>query len=150
MRIVLVLSLALNLLIVGVVAGAVLGNRKGGGPVLRDMGLGPFVQAMPREDRRAMAAALVREAGPFRENRRALGREIAAMLAVLRSDPLDEAALRSAIDRQRGRISERLALGSDIFVAQIATMSAAERLSYADALEKALRAPRRRDGASTD
>lgn len=149
MRIVLVVSLALNLLVVGLVAGSMLGKDRRDGPQgLRSIGLGPFAMALPEKDRREIRAALRRDAAPFAENRRAIRREIEALVEILEGETLDEADLRAAVDRQRDRVAERLALGSDVFVAQIVRMTAEERASYAAGLDHMLsRGPGRSDDA---
>ncbi len=140
-RIVLVASLAFNLLIVGMVAGAMLGGPRDRdrNPVLRDLGFGPFVGALPRHDRVALAAALRREAGPFRENRAELRRQFEAILDALRADPFDPAGLERLVAEQSRRIGERQRLGQRLLLERIAGMSAAERAAYAAALDHALR-----------
>ena len=146
-RVLLIGSLALNLLVVGLVAGALLSGGPPGdrNPALRALGYGPFLQALPRADRAAMAEAFKEKAGSFRENRRELRREFDRFLELLRADPLDADALRAAIDRQRARISERQALGSALLVDRIVAMSAEDRAAYADKLGAAMRrqAPRK-------
>ena len=56
LRIALAISVALNLAIAGLVAGAVLRNHAPGGreDVARELGFGPFTEALSREDRRAL------------------------------------------------------------------------------------------------
>ncbi|MCG6903710.1 MAG: periplasmic heavy metal sensor [Rhodobacter sp.] len=141
-RIVLFVSLAFNLLIVGLVAGAMLrgnhGHDRGRPEVLRALGFGPFVSALPRADRDALGEAIKREAGSFRENRKMLRGQFEALLAALRADPFDaEEALR-LIDAQQSRIGERQAIGQRLLLERINAMSAAQRAEYADALDRAL------------
>lgn len=145
-RILLFISLAFNLLIVGLVAGAMLGGPRDRdrAPALRDLGFGPFVHALPRADRAAMGRAIKRDAGSFRENRVALRRQFEAFLAALRADPFDAAEVGRLIADQQSRIGERQALGRRLLLERIEAMSAAQRAAYADALDKALhrRSPR--------
>ena len=140
-RIVLFLSLAFNLLIVGLVAGALLGGPRDRdrAPALRDLGFGPFVQALPRADRAAMGRAIKREAGSFRENRAELRRQFEAFLTALRAEPFDAAEVARLITDQQSRIGERQALGQRLLLERIEAMSASQRAAYADALDKSLR-----------
>jgi len=144
-KIVLFVSLALNLAVVGLVAGAFLKGPHGrdGSPVLRDLGFGPFVYALPRRDKDAMGEALKREAGSFRENRNILRRQFEDFLTALRADPFDAAEVARLIADQRGRIGERQKLGQRLLLERIEAMSASERADYADELDNLLR--RRKD-----
>ena len=144
-RIALVISLGVNLLIVGLVAGAMLhGPRdRGGNPGPRDLGrelgLGPFVQALPGADRRAIGDAFRREAGAFRANREEMRALFESLLAALRAEPYDSDALRNLVEEQAAKVNERQALGRKLLLERIEAMSPAQRAKYADALDKSLR-----------
>jgi uncharacterized membrane protein len=150
-RIVLAGSLAVNLLVIGLIAGALLGGPRDRdrNPVLRDLGFGPFVQALPRADRRELGAAMRREAGAFRENRAEMRRQFEAILAALRADPFDAGALRDMVEAQYARVSERQGLGRRLLLDRIEAMTGAERAAYADALDASLRR-RRPDRSDRD
>lgn len=141
MRILLVASLALNLLIVGLVAGAMLGGHRDHGrdPALRDLGFGPFIAALPPDDRAALRDALRREAGALRANRAEMRAIFDAFLSGLRADPFDAAALRRVVEDQQAKIGERQALGRELLWQRIEAMDSAERRAYADALQRKLR-----------
>ncbi|MDJ0629525.1 MAG: periplasmic heavy metal sensor [Rhodobacter sp.] len=145
-KIVLFASLAFNLLIVGLVAGALLGGPRDRdrNPALRDIGFGPFVQALPRSDKIAMTRALRREAGAFRENRAALRRQFESFVAALRADPYDHDEVARLVTTGQDRIFERQRLGRELLLERIAGMDASQRKAYAEALDKSLR--RRADG----
>jgi len=140
-RIVLVISLGFNLLIVGLVAGAMLGGPRDRdrNPLLRDIGFAPFVQALPRADKQAITAALKRDAGSFRENRAKLRHQFDAFLEALRADPLDAAHVAKLMSLQRSRIGERQHLGQTLLLERIEAMSVEDRRAYADALGKMLK-----------
>ena len=105
LKITLFVSLALNLLIVGLVAGLAFSKSpRDRSPLLRDLGYGPFMQALPRSDKRQIIETLRSREGSFRENRAEFRREFDAFLTVLRSDPLDDAELRRVVDNQRNRM----------------------------------------------
>ena len=140
-KIALFVSLAFNLAVIGLVAGAMWGGPRDRdrNPVLRDLGFGPFVQALPRADQRALAAALRAEAGSFRDNRAALRAQFEAILDALRADPFDADGFRALVADQRSQIGERQRIGQDLLLARIAQMSVADRAAYADALDHSLR-----------
>lgn len=140
-RIALILSLALNLLIIGLVVGALLavGPRSGsdGDPRLRALGLGPFALALSREDRTAVQGRIDRDA--FRAERRALGASLVALREALLAEPFDRAAADAALARSRGSAEALQAQGHAALLDQIEAMSADERAELAQRLERALR-----------
>jgi uncharacterized membrane protein len=138
--VVLVLSLVLNFLGLGVVAGVFLGQ--GGAPGGRapdNAGALPYLSALDAEDRAALRAAWRRE-GPglsaLRTQRRA---ETAAMVAALRAEPFDRAALEAALAAQTAALAERQALAQRLLVDRLAGMDAASRAAFADRLEAGMR-----------
>jgi len=140
-KIALGLSLAVNLLILGLVAGAVLsiGGRFGGedDPRLRTLGLGPFAIALSREDRAAVTDRIDRDA--LRGERRALGSGLRQLHGALLADPFDRAAAEEALARSRAATVALQGLGHAALLDQIETMDAADRAALADRLVRALR-----------
>jgi uncharacterized membrane protein len=153
-RILLAVSLTVNLLVLGLVIGAHLRYgadvRLDGPPdgrsAMRDLGYAPFIDALPRDQRRALGHALRDRAGSFAMNREALARELAAILEVLRADPFTPDALTAVLDQQRARIDERARAGRELLMERIGAMSAAERQEFADRLETAFRRGSAREG----
>ncbi len=146
-KIVLFVSLALNLLIVGLVVGTMMGGPRDRdrNPASRDLGFGPFVHALPRADKAALGSALKREAGSFEQNRAALRRNFVAFLGALRTVPFDAEEARRLIAEQQGRVSERQRLGQKLLLERLVQMDPQDRAAYANALDRLLkrRAPRR-------
>ncbi len=139
----LVLSLAANLLVAGLVAGAWLRDGPPGAAG-RDPGFGPFAEALSDDDRRALRRAFLSRMPEMRENRMALRTDMQGVLAALRADPFDAAALDIAMDRALARLGDRITFGQSLLVDRITTMSSTERAAFADRLETALaRGPRR-------
>ena len=141
-RIVLVLSLALNLAVVGIVAGAVLSDRTGDRPPRSfDLGIGPVAQALNRQERREVGRML-RQAQVLRDLD-PRGRA-AEMLAVLQSEPLDVDRLR-AVFRQQGADVVRLqSTAQEALLTTIINMSPQRRAAFAAALaEEIQRGPGR-------
>lgn len=139
LKIALALSLALNLGVAGLVAGAWL--REGGpgrGPP-RDLSFGPFSQALSAEDRRALRQAIRQDLGDLRESRAAAREEFDALLAALRADPYVPAQVDAALSAVVARNTGRLVKGQELIAARIAQMAPSDRLAFAHRLEKALR-----------
>lgn len=137
-KVVLALSLAVNLAVIGIIAGAVAkdGPRERGMP--RDLSFGPFSEALSREDRRALRLAFLDRAPEFRAGRKDAKAEFSAVIAALRADPFDPAALQLALATIEKRNADRLALGKTLIEDRIIQLSDAERLAFADRLETAL------------
>jgi uncharacterized membrane protein len=142
-KIALGLSLAINLAVAGLIAGALLRpdglpGRSDRAPGLNAFGA-PYMMALPRSDRRKVLAAIrVRLAGevPDRQARRALFRDV---LAGLRAEPFDRARLESAIARQAQTTIAVQAAAQKAWLDIVTDMSVAERLEYAYAVEEVLR-----------
>jgi uncharacterized membrane protein len=143
LKIALAISVALNLAVVGLVAGAWLKDGRPGGGMPRDLSFGPFSEALSADDRRALRKALIDRAPGFREARAEAQAEFAALLDALRASPFDPAAVQTALAAIEARNAGRLELGRSLIEARIAQMSEADRLAFADRLEKGLgRRPR--------
>ncbi|APE44107.1 hypothetical protein BOO69_12340 [Sulfitobacter alexandrii] len=155
-RWVLVASLALNLVFVGLIAGAA--YRHAGGPGARDHGGGPgarsyatpYVRALPRETRRALFRDLRRSGSgmPSREERRALYDRV---LAALRAEPFEADAVQSVL-REQGRIAVQLQTAAEgAWLATVTAMSPADRAAYADRVaEELARRPGKRGKKARD
>ena len=140
-------SLALNLLIVGVVAGLALsgGPRKEARDARRDANGLVLVRALPREARAELRARFdgkradhgsTAEGGPPTKE---------DILSALRASPFDSAAFAALVSRQTRSMAERGRLGQEALVEQITEMTDDERSAYADNVEEAFsrrRAPR--------
>ncbi len=133
----LVLSLGLNLLIAGLAIGAFW--RDGPGRGSRDFGFGPMSQAMNHEDRMALRDAFLERHPDARSDRRAMRAHFETLIAALRAEPFDEAALETAVAAITTRNAELLATGQSLMTDHLKQMSAAERAGFADRLEKGLR-----------
>ncbi len=149
LRIALFLSLALNVLVVGVVGGAML--RNDGPPARRaeiatafDAGIGPYSLAMTREQRRSLGNRIGDYEHDFDRNRDETRAFVNEFLATLRTAPFDATRLADLITRMQAGLSQRQQIGSQALLAEIAAMSDAERVVFAEKLENALRRIARR------
>ena len=144
-RVVLIVSLALNLLIVGAVGGWVLRHGIWGqgahGPHVSRMAQmgGPLTHALDAEGRRAVAVQLRGERGERAARRAALRESFAGLLDDLRAQPFDPARVEARLSAQRAQVAGRLEAGHGALVAHLAAMSDAERAAYADRLEENVR-----------
>ncbi len=146
MRILLVASLAANLLIVGVVAGAMWS----GGPktVKRDPGgrgivAGPYGRAFSKEDRAEIRRSFEERKPWFDETRRKMrgfGQEIATAVRV---EPFDGDAIRAILVRQREIQNALQDEGQNLMLERVEAMTPEQRAAFADRLEKALRGGKR-------
>lgn len=142
-KLALCLSLALNLLVVGFVAGSVLRNGGAGpngarAPALGTIGV-PYILALPREDRREMFRNLRRNGGEALPDRRMRRAMFDAVLVALREEPFDPEKIEAAARRQAHvsiAVQQRV---QKAWIETISAMSEDERQAYADAVELSLR-----------
>ncbi|HHS94496.1 MAG TPA: periplasmic heavy metal sensor [Rhodobacterales bacterium] len=140
-KVLLTLSLTLNLVVIGGMVGAMLRDghdtRRFGPPdrnTMRATGLGPFFDAMPRDVRNRLGLAL-RDRGGLGPDRAALEADLRAMLAVLRAEPFDPAEFEAILANQQTRAQSRIATGRSVLVEQVGEMTPDERARFADGLE---------------
>jgi uncharacterized membrane protein len=142
-KVALVLSLALNLLVAGLVAGAMLGHhrdeRRDRADVPREFVRSPFLGALDGDDRRAVGRELMREDGSLRENRAELRARFERLLAAIRTEPFDRAAVEAILDEQRAAGARRLEIAEDAVLDRLTAMSPEARAAYADRLDRSLR-----------
>ncbi|MDA7963046.1 periplasmic heavy metal sensor [Ruegeria sp.] len=142
MPVLLVISLAVNLLIVGVVAGTVLrfrGDDRGRVPP----GFGPTLyHALPKEDRKALRGQLsdMRSRGSHRRSE-----DFSALSAALRTVPFDPVAVELLLAQQAQATADLQTALHQQWLARVTAMSDQERQVYADQLEDTVRrGPHRR------
>ena len=121
----LALSLGLNLLVLGAVAGAALTGgwtersaRRGGGPEVA------LVRALPRAERAALRDVLRRHGGR-REDLRA------ALVAAVAAAPYDADGLRAVLDRAGAARRDAQAEAAEALAVAIGRLSEAERAALA-------------------
>ena len=147
MRMFLIISVALNLLVLGAVAGAALRMRslppltRHVAPVamsLRDLGFGPYERALSRGDQRLMVQALRARARELDQNRAQLRRQVKELIGLLRQSPYDPGKVRALVERQLEGLRARQELGKQLFLERLAAMSDSERAAYAKRLARML------------
>ena len=144
-KIVLSVSLAINLAIVGLAAGFIL---RGGPSEVRGPSMGyamPYVLSLPRDMRREVFRTLRRDDSlPDRRARRA---EYDQMIAVLRARPFDAQAAEAILLRQADGASRVQVAAQSAWLEAVSGMSPEERSAYTDRTQQVLerRAPRKKD-----
>jgi uncharacterized membrane protein len=136
MKIALILSLTLNLLILGMMGGAMLAHGgPGGRGHIRDVGFGPYTEALSGEDRKALREAFVKAAPDFRAGREEARADVARLAAAIRAEPYDRAAVEAVMASQAARIEERLQLGRGLLLDRLDAMGPEARAALAGRIE---------------
>lgn len=142
-RIVLVVSLAVNVAVAGLVIGAVLKH----GPRDHDrrppkseiLSYGPYTSALTEDDREVLLDRLIGAHGEILDNRRAVKADFKRLLDAVRADPYDPDMTASILRDQQARVQKQIDLVSRVLLEQLTEMSAEEREEFADRLERVLR-----------
>jgi len=137
-------SLALNLLVLGIVAGlAVTGGHKGKrgdgrAPVTFGQAAGPLIRALPEDSRREFARNMRRSTRDAGLTRSAFRESLADLVQVLEQDPFDPAALDGVLSAQRDGLTALQALAQSEMRAQMLGLSNEERLVMASEVKRFL------------
>jgi uncharacterized membrane protein len=131
-KIALVISLALNLLILGVFAGEFLRGGPG-----RDLGFGPFAAAFTDADRKALRREFRQRMPDLRASRVAQREAMAGVAAALRAEPFDPEELRAAVAATAARLGDRVQIAQELLVGHLSAMSPEDRAAFAGRLEAA-------------
>lgn len=150
-KILLGVSLAINLAVIGLVAGATLRkgperSSRGGGHANYAM---PYIQALPRAERRAIfEASHPKHNGASRAERRALYQQV---MDILRADEFDRSAVEAVLVMQTKVTLSGQSGAQAKWLNRIEKMDVQERRVYADAVEEVLkRGPKRKRKSKSD
>lgn len=138
-RILLGFSLALNLLVIGAIAGLAIKGPPGrsGPPSMREISA-PYVSSFSfdakRNMRKHMRSKLPERSVAIARNRA----DYAAFLEVVRAESFDAVKATAILEGQLNRAAQMQLLGRDLAIAQIESMTLDERKAYADRVEEAL------------
>ena len=136
-RVLLGVSLTLNLLVAGVVVGGILGHdRHPSRPEIEEVNLGPFTGAFSRDDREAMRRAADAEGLSFRAMRREAREDLDALIGALEAEPWDQGAVAAMIGRYRERTLGRIGIGERLMIERLEQMQPAERRAFAERLRQ--------------
>lgn len=143
LKVVLAVSLGLNLLIAGAVVGAKMSGFRS--DRVDDKGerlgfsVGPYGRALTKEDRREMRKAFVKRAPELRQDRRAMRGFGQDLVAALRQQPFDGDAITTILTKQLELAGDMQAVGKDVLAERISAMTPEARLAFADRLEMMLK-----------
>lgn len=133
----LITSLALNLLVVGMVGGAVLARHRFPGPhefnmgrLMGDPGLRGFVQSLPRERRAVMRAAGEQYRQKMKPLRDAAQLARQDVTAALKAEPFEAAKLERALSGLDATEAALRQSSASILVAAVSLMTPAERAQF--------------------
>ena len=145
-KIALVASLGLNLLVVSLVLGAALGRERhmdrhdrDRSEIPREFMRSPFLGALDPDDRRTVGRGLMRDEGSLRENRAELRARFERLLAAIRTEPFDRAAIEAILDEQRAAGARRLEIAEEAVLDRLSAMSPEGRAAYTERLDRSLR-----------
>jgi uncharacterized membrane protein len=139
-RLLLVVSLALNLLIAGLIGGAVVmrGKWQEHHRARLEMMGGPMTRALDHADRRAMRRGMYESFG----NRQAMHEEMRAgmegLIADLQAVPFDADAIAQYMAAHRAHLSARLERGQTLLLERLSAMDNEERAAYAERLQNTM------------
>lgn len=139
LRIVLAVSVALNLLVAGLGIGAAFRGGPNPDQMSRDLGFGPFSEALDMEQRRALRDSLMQKSPQIRGAMQQRRADLAQLLTALRAEPFDAAAMQNALATMRTRLEGQLILGQNALAEVLIAMPTAQRLKFADRLERGQR-----------
>lgn len=147
-KVLLVVSLALNLLIIGTVAGAMLSKSKWQRhhPPRLDLAVGPLTRALSHEDRRDIGRKMRQAYRQGDKPRADLRAELDGLVADLKAMPFDPAAIASRLGRHRDIFDARFQLGQELLLERLTQMNPEERAAYADRLGEVLDKHRHKHG----
>lgn len=134
------ISLALNLAVIGVVAGAAwrIGGPEGPGFRPPPLAGAIYTRALEPGDRRALMGQMRRALGAERHGRDEIRGQYAAMIAALTAEPFDPEVVEALIAAQRETAVARLSAGQQVLASHIRQMSAEDRARFAKRLSEVL------------
>ena len=140
-RMLLLVSLGLNVAIAGIALGAF--YRFGAPssdkrPPRGDEIAGTYTRALNSEDRRAIARQMRRQQRDVLPTRAEFRAQFQDVVAALRSEDFDAEVLADLFAQQRAFGMKRAELGHDLLLERLTLMSAEERAGFADRLEENL------------
>lgn len=132
------ISLALNLLIVGALGGAML--RVGKGPVVKHRVSGNlYMRALNFEDKKALRKELFKNKDSRKVIRAKEHSSYSSAVKILRKYPFDRKAFEDLLDQQTKYSKSRPSSARVVLITQIENMTKEERLIYSKRLEDLIR-----------
>ena len=128
------ISLAINLLIIGALGGAL--SRAGKGPMIQHRASGLlYIRALNFEDKKVLRKKLFRNKDSRKIIRAKEHSSYSSAVKILKKDPFDRKAFEDLLDEQTRYSKSKPSSARAALVAQIANMTKEERLVYSQRLE---------------
>lgn len=143
-KVIFVLSLAMNLVIVGLVAGAAYRIKRFGPPphvALEGPG-SPVLRALGKEDRREVGRNIRKSYGKHSASSEFEIAHYQRLADLIAADPVDIEAVREASAGLDDRISQRRLVAREAWMQKLSVMSLEERKAYADRIRAILEDPK--------
>ncbi len=145
LRVALIWSLAVNLLVLGSIGGAIVKYRQSGGEqVTVSDGPNPFLRALTRKDARKLRSVMHSGLGPLAQRRAQSQANLRALLVALRAETFSAETLTAKFHAISAANQARVEIGQDAILDHLLTLDALGRAAFADRLEEAIQ---RRPGA---
>jgi len=146
-EVVLVISLGLNILVIGLIAGAFLREGK---PIgfrpdrnIAALGLRPYYRALDKKDRVELRKSARAQQGGFRSGAKVMRAALLVVADRLEAEPFDLGAVKAELTSQADVIAGNISFGHKLLLEQISGMTREERKKMADNLRR----PPRQSGA---
>ncbi len=143
LKVILVLSLAANLLVVGAAIGLALywprNDFAEGSRIFGISGLGVLSGALDDQYKRSIGVEIRGRKDGLRELREAANRNASRLIEILRAEPFDPLELEEHFRQQRDHAMNMLTDGHDLLAPRIIAMTRDERNRFADRIEAGLR-----------
>ena len=141
LRLLLFGSLALNILVIGIVAGAVIFGPYRDGPRGAhrfDPAIGALSRALNEDDRQEIRKRVRVARDALRPAHSRHQKVMQALITDLRATPFDPDAVAQHMRDLRGHLNGRVEIGQKILLDYLQGLDAAERQAYADRLQEVL------------
>jgi len=135
-------SLALNVLVLGLLAGAFVKVNKTGAKFQEISMQGPMIRALPEEQRKALRGSFMKRDTKSGDRRSASRQVRQDFKAALTAVPFDPQALRDVFKAQRSIRSHLIDSSDEVWIDVISGMSDAQRATFAAEVE--FRKPRKK------
>lgn len=135
LKILLAVSLGLNMLVIGSIGGMVFHDGSPRGPKsYKDAAYGPYTRALSHQDRKAIGKALRSEIGDFRQDLPTIRAGFSALKDALSADVYDRDLVHRLIKDQEALGLKRYQVGQRLLLERLDHMSPQERRKFAERL----------------
>ena len=137
-KIALAVSLAVNLLIFGIVGGmAVRFGGPDGPPRMSENG-GAYTHALTPKDRREIGKEIRQQFVEMRQGSTTLQEQYREMLEILKAEPFDRSAAEDVLGKQSGIVDQRRKVSERALLNRLEAMTPAERAAFVERLENGI------------